>query len=266
MGFAQLHDSFWLNPKVRGLSDSAFRAYVTAISFSSANNTDGFIASYALPALGSTEEAAVELVASGLWEEEENGWAIHDYADHNRTSEDRAKLQARAAAGGRAKAAKAAATSREQAPAISSEDVLLQAEDESCQYNAMQSIALQSNAEQSTALHEEPKGSSTALKAKRASPRTKKPVIPLTDEQRERLIADYPDIDVPFQIDLALDHESARKYTDMNRYLRNWMNNQRLWGKTTSTSKPREASNGTTERPVSEFERKLLAAGKLVGL
>lgn len=266
MGFAQLHDSFWLNPKVRGISDSAFRAYVTSISFSSANNTDGMIASYVLPALGSDEETADELVAAGLWEEVENGWEIHDYAEHNRTSEDRAKLQARAAAGGRAKAAKAAALSRDQAPATSSEDVLLQAETESCQYNAMQSIALQSNAGQSTALHEEPIGSSMAQKAKRASPRTKKPVIPLTDEQRERLIADFPDIDVPFQIELALDHSSARNYSDMNRYLRNWMNNQRLWGKTSSPSKQRESHNGATERPLSEFELKLRATGRSAGI
>lgn len=97
MGYAQLDNGFWLNEKVDSVSDKAFRLYVRSISFSSANLTDGFISDRNLKLLGGTTKIAEELVKAqapggsdfGLWERVEGGYAIHDYAKHNRVQSDR---------------------------------------------------------------------------------------------------------------------------------------------------------------------------------
>lgn len=53
--------------------------------------TNGFIPFEALPMLGvpkSAHRLAAALVSCGLWETADGGWRIHDYLEHNRSSEE----------------------------------------------------------------------------------------------------------------------------------------------------------------------------------
>lgn len=63
------------------------------------------------------------------------------------------------------------------------------------------------------------------------SKRGKKPA--LTEEERTKIHADYGakfqgDLTaMDFQIDLALQHQAAKKNSNMNLYIRNWLNDDR---------------------------------------
>lgn len=90
-GFAKLSDNFWRNPKIRSTNVRGSFLYVLAISYSSDHDTDGRIDRFALQAIGGTKAIAAYLVERNLWEEDGDGWRIHDWADHNLTSAERAE-------------------------------------------------------------------------------------------------------------------------------------------------------------------------------
>ena len=89
MGYARIDDSFWMNEKVDGLSDKAFRLYVRGISFASALNTDGVITKRQLRVLEGAPKVVAELVAARAWDVIEDGWQIHNYTVHNASAEER---------------------------------------------------------------------------------------------------------------------------------------------------------------------------------
>jgi hypothetical protein len=96
MTYFRLDDHVDEHPKIAGLSDAAFRQFVTAIAYSSRNLTDGLVPR------GVTwvrKAATDELIAMGLWEPMERGWQVHDYLDHQRSAatvqEQRAKARER---------------------------------------------------------------------------------------------------------------------------------------------------------------------------
>lgn len=89
MPWARLDDMLPVHPKVRGLSDSAFRLYVSAICWSNCNQTDGHIPSAQLQYVSDVRRArycADQLVQAGLWETDEGGWRIHDYLEYQPSS------------------------------------------------------------------------------------------------------------------------------------------------------------------------------------
>jgi len=58
-----------------------------------------------------------------------------------------------------------------------------------------------------------------------SSPKKTRRVVDLTEEVIAKIAADYPHVkDLDFEIDLAMNHRSAMNYTDMNLYVRNWLN------------------------------------------
>lgn len=60
--------------------------------------------------------------------------------------------------------------------------------------------------------------------------RGKRPVKALTDEQMAAILTDFADLDdAREQIQLALGHANAKKHSDMNLYVRNWLRNTREW-------------------------------------
>lgn len=87
MTWARLDDSFAEHPKVGRLSDTAFRAHVTAICYSARLLTDGFVPDAAVRAY--PRKAVEELRKIGLWERDSDGsgWWLHDYLDYNPTRE-----------------------------------------------------------------------------------------------------------------------------------------------------------------------------------
>lgn len=84
MTFAQFHDGFYRNPKVRSVDPSAAWMWAASIGYACENLTDGFIPRAALHDLVTLDakprlKHAEELVAAGLWEAVEKGWMIHDF-------------------------------------------------------------------------------------------------------------------------------------------------------------------------------------------
>lgn len=70
------------------LSPYAWTMWLHGLTYSSRNLTDGHIPAAILPrlsALKSPERAVEELVAAECWKVVEDGWAVVDYADHQRT-------------------------------------------------------------------------------------------------------------------------------------------------------------------------------------
>ena len=105
--FAKFAIDFPGSPKIAGLSDAAFRAFVEAVCYSREYRTDGFIpagvarkqwSAAALAELSSNHPERPSLA------EVDGGWRIHDFAAHQMTTADIEAKRRAGAAGGRAKA------------------------------------------------------------------------------------------------------------------------------------------------------------------
>lgn len=79
MGWVKLADDFARHPKVVGLSDAAFRAYVEALCYAAEYETDGDVPD----AVAANGPVRSELLDVGLWEHRESGISIHDYLVYN---------------------------------------------------------------------------------------------------------------------------------------------------------------------------------------
>lgn len=81
MTWARLDDAMPDNPKIIGLSDPAFRAFVSAICYCAKHLTDGRVPQGAVKVHGKTKAS---LVAANLWVVDEDGTIIvHDYLEWN---------------------------------------------------------------------------------------------------------------------------------------------------------------------------------------
>lgn len=87
MAYAQIHVDAIDHFKVGGLSDAAFRLWVTALCYCQKHLTDGAIDRRAVKMLRAKTTPAVvqELVAAELWHETEIGYQVHDFTVWNRT-------------------------------------------------------------------------------------------------------------------------------------------------------------------------------------
>lgn len=107
--YAHLRQSFWRHPVVRTLSKGARWLYCAALSYAMDASTDGRIAAPVLTLLDGTKREAAELVASGLWLADDEGFVIKSYLEHNAGTEAMdAKRRVRQEAGSRGGKAKAA--------------------------------------------------------------------------------------------------------------------------------------------------------------
>ena len=88
--FFKLHNGMPEHPKVIALSDEAFRALVTLWCWSHRNQTDGKVApAVAVRVAGAT--AVAELLASGMLEDVDGVYYLHDYLEHQ---ESKAEIEA----------------------------------------------------------------------------------------------------------------------------------------------------------------------------
>lgn len=100
MSFAQFHDGFYRNPKVRAAGPDAAWMWAASIGYANERLTDGFIPAVALHDLVALDakprlKLAAKLVEVGLWEPCEGGWMIHDFLNWNPSK--KAVLERRAA-------------------------------------------------------------------------------------------------------------------------------------------------------------------------
>lgn len=114
MTWVRIDDGFAEHTKVHGLSDRAFRLHVHALCYCGRNLTDGDLQPPALRMLmgscSATRRHVAELVAAGVWDDDEDGCRIHDFTDLNPTAvEVRDKRRKRQDAGRRGGVAKALA-------------------------------------------------------------------------------------------------------------------------------------------------------------
>ncbi len=104
--FAKLAHGFANDPKIVGLSDAAFRAYIESLLYSCQHMTDGFLDARIVTRYG-WEGAAEELTANDVepsWVEVEGGYVIHAFCDWQMTTAAHQKKVEAGRAGGLAKA------------------------------------------------------------------------------------------------------------------------------------------------------------------
>jgi len=90
MPWARIDDMLPVHPKIRTLSDSAFRLYISAICWSNLNSTDGHIPSKHLRFISDVRrphQCVEQLLEAGLWETAPEGWRIHDYLEYQPSAE-----------------------------------------------------------------------------------------------------------------------------------------------------------------------------------
>ncbi len=79
MPWVKLDDNFPQHPKVLAAGPRAAWVHLCAIAHCARNLTDGHISPAVAKSVGATKPVVVALVEAQLWEENGNGWVIHDY-------------------------------------------------------------------------------------------------------------------------------------------------------------------------------------------
>lgn len=93
MPWVKIDDQFLTHPKALAAGKDGRALFIAALCHSAAHLTDGIVARTSLPTIAAAADVrgpstAARLVAVGLWHEHPDGWEIHDYHDHNPTSDD----------------------------------------------------------------------------------------------------------------------------------------------------------------------------------
>lgn len=83
MAWFKVDDGLYSHRKWLSTSKPARALWVTAGSWASDQLTDGYVPASVLPILGGNRREATQLVASGLWIEDGDGWRFHDWHERN---------------------------------------------------------------------------------------------------------------------------------------------------------------------------------------
>lgn len=105
MSWIKLDDRFHSHRKIRQAGLEAVGLHARALSYSAAEGLEGKVeGSWVEEVAGKRgEKLATALVDAGMWEQNGNGWHIHDYLDYNPSRETQA---------GKSESAKRAADAR----------------------------------------------------------------------------------------------------------------------------------------------------------
>ena len=105
MAWVKIDDQFADHPKIIAVGPLAAWLYVCGLTYCGRYLTDGFIPGGQVRKLADVDnpsELVAKLVAIGLWNEQEDGYIVHDYLEYNPTAEEvKATRQARTEAGRR---------------------------------------------------------------------------------------------------------------------------------------------------------------------
>lgn len=125
MPWFKVDDKLWGSPKWIATPPAARALWVTAGSWAADQLQDGVIPAHVIPILGGTEEDAMSLVTSGLWDEIDQGWAFHDWDEYQPSREsilDKRAAEAKRKAEWRAKKTGKSGPSPEGVPEMSQRD------------------------------------------------------------------------------------------------------------------------------------------------
>lgn len=92
--WVKLDTSYLRHPKLQAVSVHARLLHLSSILWTAEHQTDGFVARMHVAAITSAftlrhdraQRWVDELVAVALWDERPDGWHVHDFEIHNRTS------------------------------------------------------------------------------------------------------------------------------------------------------------------------------------
>ena len=105
MAWVKLDDAMPTHPKLMAAGPTAFALDVAGLCYSNKHGTDGFIATYVLPAvfpgLSNPKRVAAKLVEVERWAEVDGGWMIHDVHEYQPTAEHQKELSKKRAEAGR---------------------------------------------------------------------------------------------------------------------------------------------------------------------
>lgn len=82
MAWGKVDDGLHKSVKWRKASKPARALWVTALSWSMDELTDGFVPTHILGMLDGTKREAQSLVDAGLWDTRKHGWVFHDWSDY----------------------------------------------------------------------------------------------------------------------------------------------------------------------------------------
>lgn len=102
MAYIVIESSVRTHRKMLAAGPAACWLWACGLGYCQEGLTDGLIPASALSFLGvkSPQKLAVKLVSVGLWDDEPNGWRVHDYHEHNKSAEAiRGTMRRRADAG-----------------------------------------------------------------------------------------------------------------------------------------------------------------------
>jgi len=94
MSYVFIHSGYFRHPKIKGVSNAAKLLHLASILWTAEHLTDGFLPSNSIDQLVFDLRLARNkrvilirsLVDHGLWDELPNGWHVHDFEQHNRSS------------------------------------------------------------------------------------------------------------------------------------------------------------------------------------
>lgn len=128
MTWVRLDDSMTEHPKVANLSHAAFRMHIEGLCYSARTLSDGFI-----PAgiarrllLSGARRAGAELVAAGVWDAVDGGYAIHDFLEYQPSRLQVLELREKRSEAGRKGGKQTAKQKLEQEPQQNSSTLLKQ--------------------------------------------------------------------------------------------------------------------------------------------
>lgn len=107
MSWTRLDDGIYDHPKVLEVDPLDRLLYVWALCWSARHRTDGKLRRRALAHVAALagvpdlDAAARRLVAAGLWEDDDDGWRVHDFTDYQPTGAEVDELRAKRAEAGR---------------------------------------------------------------------------------------------------------------------------------------------------------------------
>lgn len=90
--WVKVYNSMPQHPKSVFAGERAMWLFTCGLCYANEHLTDGFVARHVLPVVApgvkAPEKLANSLVLAGLWHEVQGGWQIHDYDEHQRSSEE----------------------------------------------------------------------------------------------------------------------------------------------------------------------------------